>query len=243
MNKREIHVFLTIFAVLILSCIPCIVNASNETSNHLLYRIENHTVVITGYNGDEKILTIPRQIDSYDVVCIDELAFAKNEKIWAVILPQTVTEIRGYAFHDSGIREIVLPQSLLRIGDGAFSNSHLTSIYLPPSVTEIGSAVFASCFNLRSVKIDGSIQRIPYRTFFENTCLYDVALPDTIEAIEEEAFYFCRELRFIDIPEGVSFIDDSAFYDCNELWDHPILKDYIGDYSDHDEYDEELCSD
>ena len=66
-----------------------------------------------------------------------------------------------------------------------------------------------------------------------------MALPDTLEAIEEEAFYFCRELRFINIPKVVSFIDDSAFYDCKELWDHPILKDYTGDYSDYDEYDEE----
>ena len=91
MNNIKSQIFLTIFLVLILSCVPCLVNASDETSSHLLYRIENHTAVITGYTGDEKILTIPSQIDGCDVVCIDELAFAKNEKIWAVILPQTVT--------------------------------------------------------------------------------------------------------------------------------------------------------
>ena len=239
MNKRKLNAFLTIFVVLILSCFPCSVNASNGISNHLLYRIENNTVIITGYTGNDKVLVIPCQIDDRDVVCIDEMAFTKNEEIWAVILPQTVTEIRAYAFHYSGLREIVLPKSLQCIGNGAFSNSHLTSIYLPPSVTKIGSNVFASCFSLRSVKIDAPIQRIPYRTFFECICLYDVALPDTLEAIEEEAFYFCRELRFINIPKVVSFIDDSAFYDCKELWDHPILKNYTGDYSDYDEYDEE----
>ena len=112
MNKSKFNVFLTIFVVLILSCFPCSVNASNGISNHLLYRIENNTVIITGYTGNDKVLVIPCQIDDRDVVCIDEMAFTKNEEIWAVILPQTVTEIRAYAFHYSGLREIVLPKSL-----------------------------------------------------------------------------------------------------------------------------------
>ena len=229
MSKRGSRAFLAVFVFFVLSCMPCLVNASGEAGNHLLYRIEDHTAIITGYDGDEKVLVIPDKIDDCDVVCIDERAFAGNEGIWTVILPQTVTEIHDYAFHHSGLREIVLPDSLMRIGDGAFSYSHVTSVYLPSSVAEIGDSVFHSCSSLRSVRIDAPIQRIPYRTFFECICLYDVELPDVLETIEEEAFYFCIELRFIDIPESVRSIDDTAFYDCKELWDHPTLKEYIGD--------------
>lgn len=239
-------IFIIALAILILVLIPGLADEESEileTNDHLLYRIENNTAVITGYTGDEKVLVIPTRIDDYDVVCIDKRAFISNEKIWTVILPQTVTEIREYAFHQSSLRNIVLPNSIKRIEDGVFSDSHLTSIYLPSSVTEIGDAVFDSCYSLRSVKIDGQIKKIPHLTFFECICLYDVDLPECLEAIEEEAFYFCRELRFIDIPQGVSFIDDTAFFDCKELWDHPVLKDYFGDFSDSDEEDEEYSVD
>ena len=239
-------VILIILSIFMLVLIPSLADEQNEimeTNDHLIYRIENNTVVITGYTGDEKVLVIPNRIDDYDVVCIDKRAFIGNEKIWVVILPQTVTEIREYAFHQSSLRNIVLSSSIKRIGDGVFSNSHLTSIYLPSSINEIGNYLFLGCYHLRSVKIEAQIKRIPDSSFFECICLYDVDLPECLEAIEEEAFYFCKELRFIDIPQGVSFIDDTAFFDCKELWDHPVLKDYFGDFSDSDEEDEEYSVD
>lgn len=229
--KKGLVAFLFALAVPMLSWFPCMadeLSCSKETNSHLLYRIENNNAFITGYTGNEEVLIIPSQIGDYNVLCIDKLAFANNDKIWTVILPETVTEIREYAFHQSSIRNIILPNSLQSIRDGAFSDSRLTSVYLPTSVTEMGVSVFDSCFFLRSVKIDAHIKEIPYRSFFECICLFDVELSDSIEAIGEEAFYFCKELFFIDIPQNVHLIDDTAFFGCEELCNHPLLKEYIG---------------
>ena len=219
-----------ILIVTVLFNIACCANEINnniETSNHLLYKIENGKVIITGYTGHETVLIIPDEINNCDVVCIAPLSFNTNETLWTVILPPTIQEIQEAAFQRSSIREIFLPQSLQFIGDGAFAHSNLTSIYLPASITKIGNSVFSGCLGIRSVKIDASINCIPERTFFECINLYDIDLPSEIKEIKEEAFYFCRELRLIDIPDSIIYIDETAFFDCNNLWDNPLLKNYI----------------
>lgn len=191
------------------------------------YRIENNKSIITSYTGNDQVLFIPKQLNGYEVVKIDSFAFANNELIWMIILPNSIIEICDYAFHMSSLRSIVLNDSIQYIGVGAFSGSHLTSLYLPPSVMDIGDHICRNCASLRSVRIDANIQTIPKSAFFECINLYDIQLPECLETIETEAFYNCKELEFIVIPKNTSYIDGTAFYDCWNLKDNPVMEDYI----------------
>lgn len=52
---------------------------------------------------------------------------------------------------------------------------------------------------------------------FSGYDLKTIVLPDTIERIEEEAFYECDLLEDVELPNGLSFIGYAAFDNCTSL--------------------------
>lgn len=63
------------------------------------------------------------------VAVIDESAFASCERLSSVELPNTLEEIRKYAFYNSGLTSITIPSSVTSIGNYAFANcANLTTI-------------------------------------------------------------------------------------------------------------------
>ena len=113
-----------------------------------------------------------------------------------VEIPDTVTEIGSYAFHNFlGLKKINIPNSVTRIGQDAFYYCiNLTSITIPNSVTSIGSNAFTWCSSLTSI-----------------------AIPESVTSIELGTFSWCGSLTNITIPESVTNIGDSAFYNCSSL--------------------------
>ena len=79
-----------------------------------------------------------------------------------VEIPDTVTEIGSYAFHNfRKVKEINLPNSVTSIGSFAFSScSSLTSITIPESVTSIGDRAFCDCRSLTNITIPESATSI-----------------------------------------------------------------------------------
>ena len=145
------------------------------------------TACITGYNGSETELTIPRKIGWYhdvtgpdlsihyeyevEVVAIGEKAFAgyssyysshyaHNETLTSITIPDSVTSIEGYAFfYCSGLMSITIPDSVTSIGNNAFSYcSGLTSITIPDSVTNIENSAFSCCSGLTSITVLGNVK-------------------------------------------------------------------------------------
>ena len=83
-----------------------------------------------------------------------------------VEIPDTVTEIGSYAFHNFlELKKINIPNSVTRIGKGAFYLcSSLVSIKIPNSVTSIGNDAFSDCSSLTSITIPDSVTSIGNRT-------------------------------------------------------------------------------
>ena len=81
--------------------------------------------------------------------------YINNKLVTELNIPNTVTQIRQYAFADySKLTSITIPNSVTSIGDSAFSNcSNLTSITIPNSVESIGNYAFKGCSKLESVTI------------------------------------------------------------------------------------------
>ena len=98
------------------------------------YRVENGGAVITGYDGDATLLTIPDVLDGYPVTSIGERAFEGSEVV-AVTLPEGLVSVGWFAFYDC--------RSLL-------------NVTFPVSVSSIGYAVFDGCAKVTLCCPEGS---------------------------------------------------------------------------------------
>lgn len=116
------------------------------------------------------------------------------------VMPNTVTEIKKYAFWGcENLEEIGVSSHLEKIGDYAFSNAAgLKSITLPYSVNYIGTKAFEDCRNLK-----------------------DVSIPPSVTTIDPTAFDGCYNLNII-ADEGTPAAD---FFDEFEA-DHASKTEY-----------------
>ena len=75
---------------------------------------------------------------------IGEAAFANNEFLYHVVIPDTVERIERDAFLNcSTLSWVLIPDSVTYIGPYAFADCRsLKSIYIPESVTEINPSAF-----------------------------------------------------------------------------------------------------
>ena len=146
-------------------------------------------------------------------------AFANCDSLESVSIPDSVTEIGGYAFSEcTSLKSINVPDSVTRIGREAFSGcTSLKSINLPNSVTEMGGEAFNSCSGLESVNIPNGVTEIGWRAFYYCKSLKSINVPDSVTKIGREAFRHCESLNSIDIPSGVTEIGEDAFFHCYSL--------------------------
>ncbi len=90
------------------------------------YKVRDGGAVITGYEGNATLVTIPAELDGYPVKVIGERAF-EGKSIAAVVLPDTIERIEWFAFYQC---------------------TELIDMAIPAGVTEIGHAVFDGCTKL-----------------------------------------------------------------------------------------------
>ena len=90
-----------------------------------------------------------------------------GEEIKNLVIPNSVTRIRSYAFSGcSGLTSVTIPNSVTSIRDDAFSHcSGLTSVSIPNSVTSIEWNAFSGCSGLTSVTIPNSVTFIDPMAF------------------------------------------------------------------------------
>ena len=100
---------------------------------------------ITGYTGQDTIITIPNQIEGKKVVGIADKAFAGCSTLENVTLPDTLLSIGVRAFEGCNrLKSIIIPDSVTQIRQSAFIGcSDLTSITIPDSVMQIGGEAFS----------------------------------------------------------------------------------------------------
>lgn len=145
----------------------CRRNMNRTEAANFEYRTdENNHVWIVSLNGKktkdasrrmtralsdtQDLLCIPETINGRTVVGIDPQAFRNEDKIHAVFLPDTVTEIGSQAFENcSSLDMVVSGNGLETIGSDAFAGcDSLTGVEVPDSVTEIGDSAFGDNANL-----------------------------------------------------------------------------------------------
>ena len=197
--------------------------------------------MVIDYTGTATRVKIAAEYQGLPVTEIYERAFAEKI-ITAVIIPDSITTIGGYAFYNcDSLTSVTIPDSVTTIGDYAFyrcrsltsvtigngvttigSNafencSSLTSVTIPNSVTTIGDLAFSGCRSLTSVTIGNGVTTIGSNAFEYCSSLTSVTIPDSVTTIYYAAFSNCSSLTSVTIGNSVTTIRDDAFYGCGSL--------------------------
>lgn len=91
----------------------------------------------------------------------------------------------------AGCVNTIIPNSVTSIGQYAFHEIRLTSITIPNSVRSIGSWAFHSCRSLTSISIPNGVTSIDVAAFYGCERLTSITIPNSVTEIRQSAFYNC----------------------------------------------------
>lgn len=177
---------------------------------------DDKTYYIVGRDSGEANteIIIPATYGGLPVKEIRDWAFSYNKTITSVQLPDSITKIGGYAFHEcTALKTVNFPKDLETIGENAFDGcSGLTGkLVLPNGVKIIEYSAFAACTGLTEVILPNSLEALGYFAFEDCTGLKTVDLGG-VSGIGACAFNGCSALETIKISKALQHIDDSNFY-------------------------------
>lgn len=148
---------------------PAVQDAANEQLFDFKFTPDNTAVIVTHYEGNAAVVTIPSRYKS-----------------------KPVTTIGYAAFFNSAVTSVTIPDSVTSILDDAFVNCpNLTNISIPNSVTSIGFSAFRSCTSLKSITLPSSLNSISEALFSGCSQLTTIHIPVSVTLIEDDAFAGC----------------------------------------------------
>ena len=116
--------------------------------------------------------------------------------------------------------EIVLPQSVTSIENDAFAScAELKSVKIGSGVTKIGDLAFVNCTSLTSIEIPDNVTSVGAQSFQACESLKEATLGKGLASISSCMFQVCSGLEKIVIPAEVESIEAYAFGDCTKLAD------------------------
>lgn len=105
------------------------------------------------------------------------------------------------------------------IGTSVFHNNReIESVTIPDSIKEIQDYAFASCKNLKNVKMSKNIEILGTNSFYYCSSLESFEFLPTLKQIDVYAFS-ASGLKSIEIPESETLtkIDEFTFFQCQQL--------------------------
>lgn len=132
------------------------------------------TIAITGYNGNDKDVVIPEEIDEMTVTGIGSYVFYRCSRLASIEIPEGVTSIGYEVFRDcSGLKSVKIPDGVTSIDGYVFSGCiSLESVYIADEVGGIIDSAFDNCTSLTNFivsegnenykSVDGVLYSIKY---------------------------------------------------------------------------------
>lgn len=173
---------------------PVTVSDNGGVDTYTFEPLNDGTVKLTGFSTTAEVAyaVIPSPVQGYPVTSIGMGAFAFNNKLNTVTLPDSVTSVGTASFYEcTKLEKVHLGNSVRSIGDNAFMFCKmLGSVTLPNSIRSIGTGAFSSCTILESVTLPDSIISIGTGAFNGCTNLKSVTIPSSVQTIGANAFHF-----------------------------------------------------
>ena len=167
------------------SCVPA---APAESASFRLSE-DGTYYIVTGSNNNAESVVIPSVYKGLPVKEIAKLAFAYDDNLTSVVVPDSVTTLGEGVFCGSPLlTSVTLGNGITAIPDMAFQQSVLTSLVIPESVTSIGFSAFSESESLTSLN-----------------------LPSNLQSIGDLAFYGCLGLETLSLPTTLNHIGDMVF--------------------------------
>lgn len=206
------------------------------------YESSNEYIVLQGYNGKDRVVTVPTELDGKPVKRLG-LFFSVDNGVTATLkIPASVEDIWNIDGGDSLVELIVDEANpkyysqdgciYLKSNPDTYSVNELFRCptgrkgeFVVADGTEwIHSGAFENCRSLTSVKLPESVKYIS-NAFIDCVSLTNVELPETLSKIGSMAFSGCTSLETLDIPEDAN-ISAHAF-DGTPFLEKLIEKDPI----------------
>ena len=193
-------------------------------------KLEDGTLQITSYKGDEEEVVIPATIGKAKVTSIGKDAFYASE----------YSRFKNWEARRK-IRSISIPEGVTEIGENAFSLCEsLETLLVPASMKKIGTGAFNRCSKLRNkegfiifndvvydyvspkgkcdkIVITEGVKKIGEKAFYSKWSsdvlknVQSLILPESLEEIGESAFEGLSGLKHIRLPERLHTIGRRAF--------------------------------
>ena len=178
--------------------------------------LEYGTVMLTQYSGDAESVIIPSEVSGMQVTVIGKDAFVNHDELKSVVIPDTVVEIRDFAFMNcNNLDEVVMSKNIEKIGERVFLGPNYYEIELPDTLVELGEGAFSGC-DFTSVVFPTSIENTGVYSF-GSTNVENVVIPSNIRIVGDSVFEGCGKLKTVIIEEGAEVIEDDAFAQCELL--------------------------
>ena len=195
--------------------------------------LDDDTVEIKRYIGNDTVYEIPAEIDGKQVTGITNYAFGNCSSLTSVTIPDSVTIIRFQAFHNCpSLKTVTIPASVTTIGDYAFGyfddeyqKTKIDGFKINYTKNTAGHRyAFENGFTdetclLTEIQEDGTVKITKY-------CGNDTSfvIPAEIDgkpvtSIGYRAFADSTLLTSITIPDSVKYIEMGAFASCTSLTD------------------------
>lgn len=226
--KKWISLLLAV--VLAVSSLAASTIALADTSGDFEYRVlSDGSAEITNYTGFAKEITIPTEIDGYDIVGISRNYEENNYTLEKITVPDGIDYIYPYAFYRyKNLAAIVLEADDIDIyGDAVLG----TAFYNNKNNWENG-VLYLDNYCIRgdvdydyggTLEIKDSVEIICSGAFaysslstatFNNT-IKEIIVPDSVKKINSGAFGLMDNLEIINLGSGVEYLgygDDGCWY-------------------------------
>ena len=222
--------------------------------------------VIKKYNGTEKNVVIPSQIDEKSVFSIASEAFKNNTYIESVVISEGIIRILPEVFWGcTNLKSVEIPASVTYIADDAFGgawwnlydNTYGQTEFcnsLEQIVIAEGNTVYDSRNNCNAIVetetntivrgckntvIPNSVVCIGAEAFRNCETLTTITIPTSVTEIKYAAFAGCSDLKKVSLSEGLEKIGTAAFCKSGITSIHiPASVTEIQNYAIHTIYDE-----
>lgn len=138
--------------------------------------------------------------------------------ITALTIPEGVTSVRKFAFHNcAALKSVTVPETVEAIGEAAFARCEsLERVNLPNTITAIEGDTFYECSSLTSLQLPDSLESVG-SSAFRATGIGSLVFPASLKTLDSMIAMGSNALTTVTFKGTPTTIHSNAFYACSGL--------------------------